>query len=425
MRANDQVLSMGSGRAAYLERQKDDSYAKDDLSYPLIYGPDVTVGTDYNSNLPVLTSDQLGYYNLDEASPGSSCASGFAGKQCTGTALRRIGATFANDERSPWDIMNTLRPDKEYMESWLTDPKIQQLIEEDNASLTGNKIPKVPEKDSSIEDKLETYMTRFGAWHLKDIVEQNGGKVLWSRNDINNNEFDLDSIKDVGGNLKVGDIITLARKDGTADYNQYKIYGYNNEDNVTHVGIVVGQTEDGTPVIEHSWDANGIHKTKREPINQMSLHIPSSILRAPALIEDLQQDTESKSGNPDPSDLELDEEEAIASEDNALTKRLNAIRLPAKFDSIKSFHSYMNVLDPEVKSRLKNASVYTSKGGNKYAMYELPTDHLLYGSNFLSDKSTIWAPTAEEVISKKSDREARRIKKDTPKVRHGGLIYKK
>ena len=405
MRVTDNVLKMGNGGNPWEDRKiTDEGYGTSLETSGYVYGEDTNwEGTGINKHLPIINIQGNGDYNIGTGdwlqSGESECTPGSGQHQCQGTMARRISASFGGMEGYGLasEILSDFQPNREFVNTAI--------------------------KEGGFEGAFGDYAGNYGAWHLKSLLNKTGkGSIMWENSD--NAGFDYNSIKEVTGDLRIGDIVTLRRKSGKNPHSESNMPGYNMEEGVTHIGAVVGQTADGIPIIEHSWSNKGVgHRTKREPLNNMSLHAPASIIR---------YNKKGESGyTPSVTATENSLDGVNLPEYEALT----GIYAPAKFENIADFDMYLNDLGDDLRSRLSNISTYTSEGRD-FNVVDL-TDS---GYNFINENTTVWEKpqTDKEIkqadrMQRKEDRKAKRAAnqarreevetQDTPTFRRGGLLY--
>ena len=397
MRVNDSVMKMAGGSAAWLrDRTQDEGYGTSALRTGLSYDPNTIIGIQGgNLNLPVLELSD-GYYSF----PGEVSSTCFKGKQCMGTTSRRYAATFYDKWGfdSPGDMLG--------------------LFQSSNNAL--------------------------GAWNLKDLMLQRGtGDVVWERS--GSGAFSSsEELGDLASTLQVGDMITFTRTDGTMK-SMEDHPGFEEEAGVTHVGMVVGQTADGTPIVEHSWaNKSNQHFTRRESLDTIKGYIPSSILRPnfgdrPADVKNPRMVSRRPLGTITPRT-----NQAISPAEAAAPTGNESVNVPGNFGSLQELDDFLrNDLPMETAVRLKRMGVY--EGANEDVnIFHVPEDQAMsLLDNYLSQNASEddmvdvdhKAQRKENREEKKASRQRRReakkmarfdgVEHDVPSNRLGGLIYKK
>lgn len=464
MMVTDRVLKMDAGGGAFKERSlEDEGYGESMSSSGLVYNEGVGwEGTSFNTNLPVLKFTD-GYYNIGTASergPGETeCVPGASQFQCQGTTTRRWAATVGGTEgySSVEDIIKSMKLDLNKINETLQDPTIRQEFKDRQAGLkdeTGTFIKDkysnlhYPGEGSTTQEESALYNERYGAWHLKSLLVDSGqGSLLWENSTPGS--FDYSSLSNNIGEFRIGDLITLTRQDKGDSYDQHVVPGYASEAGVSHVGMIVGQDERGVPIVEHSWTNNsGQHQTKREPLDSLNTHVPSSIIRYNKFDE---------VSNKFKIKPEATGTETVAGDgvEETKYKEFTSFKLPSKFENIRDLDTYLSGVG-DLRGRLAGLSIYDSEGRD-FAVLDITGQ----GYNFITSETGLWSSEAQDArtearekaerqearAARIEERQGRRTvrkkkfvgmfkkKSDSadivgeeqeaaPILRHGGLIYK-
>lgn len=129
------------------------------------------------------------------------------------------------------------------------------------------------------------------AWFNKDYYKKSGGKIIYETDERNTSKMKK-LPKDIYKNLQVGDYVQLNRDDtkSSTKYAKMKDGNLKNE-NIEHLGFIVGKDEDGTPLIWHGSESGQAYIQRvdgdirlEDHGDAISSYQIASIVRNPALI---------------------------------------------------------------------------------------------------------------------------------------------
>jgi len=373
-------------------------------------------------NLPVISSydESKPYLNLKSGAFGEEsdvCDGNPDNLACMYTSTRELYNLYGTNVFGDFDeYLKGMRINEGSVNDWLdNDPGFYSVDQWRDITSKNNDYSKWGAKQHIPTDKYAT-----GAWFLKDIVLKNKGTEIWSRKDwgAGSDIKTGGSLHSIYKDLRVGDMVTMRRADGTDPYaKNYRTPGYTHEEGVTHSGIIIGTTSDGIPLIMHSWkDKNGGKadgKVKVERMDSLSNNVISSILRHSGVSE--KEIKKEEPGAVDGDDI-VEEPTVVEEKPKYSTTKFS---MPGSFDNMASFMEYFNSdkLDKEdIRGRL-NVETGNFKGGDAYNIYDL-TD--------IDIKSWKDVKRTVETIEKEKKRGFklfnRKKKKETSKLNSGGRI---
>lgn len=96
----------------------------------------------------------------------------------------------------------------------------------------------------------------FGAWHKRGVVLSHGGQSVWEGKD--------GALSGAYDKAQLGDFVSIGNGGMSKHAQRYSDLAF--EEGVRHSGVVVGKTEAGVPIVEHSVKGQVL----REPIDDLS-----------------------------------------------------------------------------------------------------------------------------------------------------------
>lgn len=96
----------------------------------------------------------------------------------------------------------------------------------------------------------------FGAWHKRGVVLSHGGQSVWEGKD--------GALSSAYDKVQLGDFVSIGNGGMSKHAQRYSDLAF--EEGVRHSGVVVGKTEAGVPIVEHSVKG----QVFREPIDDLS-----------------------------------------------------------------------------------------------------------------------------------------------------------
>lgn len=377
------------------DRTKDEGYGKTWSSGGLSYPEGTKIGEGPGSPyLPIIEGS--GQYNFLDAdySDSDSCIPGLNG-QCMFTNSRRWAATFYKDA------------------GYSTPESALQLF---TSSSSG-----------------------FGAWNFPDLFkkrfEDKGlGQTIWD----NSKSEDISKIYD---KLHGGEFITF-ESDNYPNYKNQTDPSFNKNDKVTHIGMIVGKTPDGIPIVEHSYETSAGKKVSlRQPINAVStlqgdtVYTPSGIFQVKGVglgkdieVPDPLANTNfSERFNQTVQELEQAKKlTGVPSSDNTETDQSYTFKAPARFANLQDLDLYLNNMSKDLKSRLKGMGTY--KYNSDINIFTVPKG---YEDQLIAEDFYVWSEKNQKRIDRIDRKENRKKQKQetklntVPRKREGGLIYKR